>query len=265
MSIIIQRFVDKFAVYVIIIVNRRLLPLSGRRKAIVLPRWNYIGYVHNLHIAFLFVQIAINIFRFWNITIDSRPCIILRRTMARNELHLYRIDIKYIRELHKICDHVPSVSPQLGKDNRHFIGIVVMINNRMYAIPITRHDGKPKKRKTLQNNDGYTKVVTDTGRFVSGINFIDMIPITPKQLLPMDDYSIKNSDSRLEKARKRDLKYISDYVSNNEHSREISDKAIALYNRYINNEQFKTRKYCLPFDELEVVCDKYNTKLRKKD
>lgn len=41
MSIIIERFVDKFAVYAIIIVTRRLLPLSGRRKAIVLLRWNY--------------------------------------------------------------------------------------------------------------------------------------------------------------------------------------------------------------------------------
>ena len=91
-----------------------------------------------------------------------------------------------------------------------------------------------------------------------------MIPTTPRQLLPMDDYSINKGDSRLEKARKRDLKYISDYVNNPEHSREISDKAIALYNRYINNEQFKTRKYCLPFDDLEVVCDKYNLKLQGK-
>lgn len=55
--------------------------------------------------------------------------------------------MKYIRELHKVCDHVPSVSPQLGKDNRHFIGIIVMVNSRMYAIPITRHDGKPQKGK----------------------------------------------------------------------------------------------------------------------
>ena len=85
--------------------------------------------------------------------------------MTKNRLHLYRIDMKYIRELHKVCDHVPSVSPQLGKDNRHFIGIIVMVNSRMYAIPITRHDGKPQERKTLHNNAGYTKVITETGRF----------------------------------------------------------------------------------------------------
>ena len=178
--------------------------------------------------------------------------------MTKNRLHLYRIDMKYIRELHKVCDHVPSVSPQLGKDNRHFIGIIVMVNSRMYAIPITRHDGKPQKRKTLHNNAGYTKVITETGRFVSGINFIDMIPVTEKQLLPMDDYSIRKNDSRLEKNRKRDLKFISDYVNEEDHSREIENKAITLYNQYISNEPFKIRKYCLPFNELEIVCDKYN-------
>ena len=134
--------------------------------------------------------------------------------------------MKYIRELHKVCDHVPSVSPQLGKDNRHFIGIIVMVNSRMYAIPITRHDGKPQKRKTLHNNAGYTKVITETGR--------------------------------LEKNRKRDLKFISDYVNEEDHSREIANKAITLYNQYISNEPFKIRKYCLPFNELEIVCDKYN-------
>lgn len=159
--------------------------------------------------------------------------------MTKNRLHLYRIDMKYIRELHKVCDHVPSVSPQLGKDNRHFIGIIVMVNSRMYAIPITRHDGKPQKRKTLHNNAGYTKVITETGRFVSGINFIDMIPVTEKQLLPMDDYSIRKNDSRLEKNRKRDLKFISDYVNEEDHSREIANKAITLYNQYISNEPFK--------------------------
>ena len=184
--------------------------------------------------------------------------------MGRTKLHLYRIDIKYIRDLHRVCDHVPAVSPQTGKDNRHFIGIVVMINGRKYAIPITRHDGKPQKRKTLQNNDGYTKVVKEDGHFVSGINFIDMIPVTEKQLLPMDDFNIDKKDSRLEKARKRDLKYITEYVESETYSREIAEKAKDLYKKYMSGEQFKTRKHCLPFDKLEQICDRYNQKLKKK-
>jgi protein AbiQ len=168
--------------------------------------------------------------------------------------------MKYIRELHKVCDRVPSVSPQIGKDNRHFIGIITMINERMYAIPITRHDGKPSKRKTLANNEGYTKVTDEKGRFISGINFIDMIPVTEQQLLPMDDYTIKRNDSRLEKDRKRDLRYIYEYITDEQHSRDISNKARVLYNKYISKEPFKRREYCLPFDKLEDICDKYNQK-----
>ena len=182
----------------------------------------------------------------------------------RNKLHLYKIDMKYIRDLHNVCEHVLSVSPQTGKDNRHFIGIITMVNNQLYAIPITRHDGKPSKRKTLKNNEGYTKVEMDNGRFVSGINFIDMIPVTERQLIPMDDYTIKKSDSRLEKNRKRDLKYISDYVETDNHSREISDKAKLLYEKYMSGVPFKIKKYCLPFDKLEEVCKKYNDKLNAK-
>lgn len=184
--------------------------------------------------------------------------------MQSHRLQLYKIDIKYIRNLRKISDHVPSVSPQSGKDNRHFIGIITMIKGMPYAIPITRHDGKPSKRKTLQNNEGYTKVVNDNGRFVSGINFIDMVPVMEAQLLPMDDYSISAMDSRLEKKRKNDLKFISDYVESPEHSREIIDKAVALYEKYMSGQPFKNKRYCLPFERLEEACVRYNQKLEEK-
>lgn len=33
----------------------------------------------------------------------------------RTELKLYKVDIKYIRNLHKIDDKVLSISPQTGK------------------------------------------------------------------------------------------------------------------------------------------------------
>lgn len=44
----------------------------------------------------------------------------------RTEFKLYKVDIKYIRNLHKIDDKVLSVSPQTGKDNRAFVDIVVI-------------------------------------------------------------------------------------------------------------------------------------------
>ena len=35
---------------------------------------------------------------------------------------LYNVNIKYIRNLHNVDDNVPSVSPQIGKQARPFLG-----------------------------------------------------------------------------------------------------------------------------------------------
>lgn len=52
----------------------------------------------------------------------------------QTDFKLYKVDMKYIRNLHNIDDKVLSVSPQAGKDNRVFIGIVVIcgIHNIAY-------------------------------------------------------------------------------------------------------------------------------------
>ena len=42
----------------------------------------------------------------------------------QTDFKLYKVDMKYIRNLHNIDDKVLSVSPQAGKDNRVFIGLV---------------------------------------------------------------------------------------------------------------------------------------------
>lgn len=50
---------------------------------------------------------------------------------------LYNVNKKYIRNLHKIDDNVPSVSPQIGKLERPFLGIVVIINGSKFCIPLS--------------------------------------------------------------------------------------------------------------------------------
>ena len=47
---------------------------------------------------------------------------------------LYNVDIKYIRNLHKVDDNVPSVSPQIGKLARPFLGIIVLINGSKFPV-----------------------------------------------------------------------------------------------------------------------------------
>ena len=49
--------------------------------------------------------------------------------------------MKYIRNLHNIDDRIFSVSPQLGKDERPFLGIVIICKEHKYCVPMS----KPKK------------------------------------------------------------------------------------------------------------------------
>ena len=63
---------------------------------------------------------------------------------------LYNVNIKYIRNLHNVDDNVPSVSPQIGKRVRPFLGIIVLINGSKFCIPFTSNSSnKNKKFKSM--------------------------------------------------------------------------------------------------------------------
>lgn len=64
--------------------------------------------------------------------------------MIKAPLDVYRIDMKYIRNLHNIDDRVLSVSPQIGKDERPFLGVIVICNehNTVSLYPSPRKNMK---------------------------------------------------------------------------------------------------------------------------
>ena len=55
------------------------------------------------------------------------------------------MDMKYIRDLHKADDRVQSVSPQIHKSNRPFVGIIVICDEHKYCVPL---DSAKEKHKT---------------------------------------------------------------------------------------------------------------------
>ncbi len=57
--------------------------------------------------------------------------------MKQERLNLYRIDMKYIRNMHNIDNRVSSVSPQTGKQHRIYVGTVVVCNEHKYLIPLS--------------------------------------------------------------------------------------------------------------------------------
>ena len=51
--------------------------------------------------------------------------------MKQEQLSFYSVDMKLIRNMHNQGDdRVFSVSPQVGKDKRPFVGIIVLLNDR---------------------------------------------------------------------------------------------------------------------------------------
>lgn len=91
----------------------------------------------------------------------------------QTDFKLYKVDMKYIRNLHNIDDKVLSVSPQAGKDNRVFIGIVIVCGRHKYCIPLS----SPKeKHKNMKNSIDFSKIEVN-GKLLGVLNFNLMIPI----------------------------------------------------------------------------------------
>ena len=47
------------------------------------------------------------------------------------------VDMKYVRNLHNVDNKVLSVSPQIGKDNRVYVGILMILGKFKYIIPLS--------------------------------------------------------------------------------------------------------------------------------
>ena len=75
--------------------------------------------------------------------------------MKSFELHLYTVDIIFIRNLSNTDNNVLSVSPQIGKSFRPFLGIVVLLNGRKYCIPLS----SPKDKYRVKSKPDFIKVV----------------------------------------------------------------------------------------------------------
>ena len=173
----------------------------------------------------------------------------------RTEFKLYKVDIKYIRNLHKIDEKVLSVSPQTEKDNRVFVGIVVICGVHKYCIPLS----SPKeKHERMKNSMDFSKIEVN-GRLLGVLNFNLMIPIEEEQLQLIDLTIHKRDREKIKHYKqlcKQEIKWCQD---NNE---VICNKANVLYKKYMSDEKFTGKERCLNFSKLEAECVKFNSKIR---
>lgn len=172
-------------------------------------------------------------------------------------LDVYRIDMKYIRNLHNIDDRVLSVSPQIGKDERPFLGVLIVCNEHKYCVPLS----KPKKKhEKMRDRIDFKKIIYQ-GALIGVLNFNLMIPVESDQIQKIDTIIRKHDNPDIRK--KKEL-LIKELEWCNEHSIDLTNTANVLYKMYISGEQFSARKQCLDFTRMELECKRYNDRLLKR-
>ena len=160
--------------------------------------------------------------------------------------------MKYIRNLHNVANRVSSVSPQIGKQHRIYVGLVVVCNHRKYLIPLSHPVEKHKKMKPRADFD---KIIDKHGKLIGVLNYNLMIPVDEKQLIKIN-LKCKSTDSASDKYYKQLC--IDELNWCRKHADIITNKANCLYALCVDGYKYKGKARCLDFKKLEIECDKYN-------
>ena len=100
---------------------------------------------------------------------------------------LYHVNMKYIRNLHRIDDNIPSVSPQNDKQSRPFLGIILLVNNSKFCIPLSSNsEEKNKKFASMRDNITLRKIYDKSGKLLAVLNLNNMIPIRDEYISEID-------------------------------------------------------------------------------
>lgn len=174
--------------------------------------------------------------------------------MKQERLNLYYIDMKYVRNLHNIDDKVSSVSPQIGKHHRIYVGIVVICNEKNYLIPLSH---PVEKHKKMSPRADFDKITDKHGKLLGVLNYNLMIPVTKQQLIKVD-LKIKETDSLYDRHYKQLCMNELNWCRKN--SDIIINKSNCLYKFCTEESNYKGKKRYLDFKRLERECEKYNMK-----
>ncbi len=164
------------------------------------------------------------------------------------------MDMKYVRNLHNADDRVQSVSPQIHKSNRPFVGVVVVCNDYQYCIPI---DSPKAKHYSMKNDVDFSRIFSGD-KLIGVLNFNNMIPVDSTVIKKMN-VRINKNDSQENKAYKILCSKELDWIQKNQDA--IIKKANKLYNMINSgkaNSSLKSR--CLDFKKLETVLSKWQSK-----
>lgn len=171
--------------------------------------------------------------------------------MKQQRFKLYKLDIKYIRNLARHDKNILSVSPQISKENRPFLGIILILDTHKYCIPLS--SPKPKHHN-MRNRADFTKIY-DGNKIIGVLNFNNMIPVTDSVISEIN-LKILPNDTPQTKYYKKLLQKELDWCQ--KHETDIVNKANLLYNKFSSNSLFSAR--CCNFLLLEQLSQNYEDK-----
>ena len=173
--------------------------------------------------------------------------------MEQKRLSLYTVDMKLIRNYHNQGDdRVFSVSPQIGKETRPFVGIVVICDEKQYCIPLS----SPKaKHKSMKNDVDFHRVLDSKGKLIGVLDFNNMIPVR-EDVLQKVIIRIGPHDSE---EIKRYKNLMIDQLNFCQHNQDIiiakANKLYKFVDKRNTSRQLKQR--CLKWSRLEAVLSRY--------
>jgi protein AbiQ len=173
--------------------------------------------------------------------------------MNQKRLRMYTVNMKYIRNLHNQGDdRVFSVSPQTGKDNRPFVGIIVVCDDKQYCVPLS----SPKeKHNNMKNSVDFYKIIDKDGKLIGVLDFNNMIPVRPDV--------VKEIDVRIHSKDNPQVKHYKNLVIDQiNFCRQNQDIIVAKANKLYNmiskkNVSGPLKRRCLNWRKLENVLDRF--------
>lgn len=152
-----------------------------------------------------------------------------------SKLSLYKVDPDYLEYLHRI-DYKVSI-----KNGRPYVGIITMINDIPYLLPLTSQTtqkrlekGKKKRAATIT-----TFVRDTTGEEIADILHNNMIPVLE------GTYTLLDIDPSEDTYESNEIRFI------RKHQDSIIVKAQNVYNKRIKNSDSFLRLVCCDFELLE--------------
>ena len=174
--------------------------------------------------------------------------------MMNYRLNLHTINMKYVRDLHNEDDKVQSVSPQIKKSSRPFVGIVILVGEKQYCIPL---DSPKTKHNSMKNDIDFLKMTAEN-KLLGVLNLNNMIPVNERLIQKIDlrpNCSDREDTASYKNLCRKELDWI------RKHQDQIIAKANRLYLMIIQGKApKKLADRCLNFTKLESVLEKWNNR-----